>query len=407
MARGKECDQHYWLDLISDTLKQLDVSVQGAFLQKFLQSLVGSEVSEQESVTHWRGILSRQIHLMEKVGRSVTLTTAAVDYLGELGILRNPVVLEYEELKKLRRNAATDPLTGLANRRILEDLLDQEIGRSTRYKYSFALVCLDLRYFKRVNDTYGHAIGDDVLRCVARASIETVRGSDIPCRTGGDEFAVLLPQAERRGSEVLAERIARKFEAYARSLTPATPIGIDYGIAVFPEDGRDAASLLTAADQILYANKQKAHEQSADPHHTLVLPTQEPARPLEVEDAPRGDQHPFYPSGPAATSRPGGNVHRSQNGLDGRRFERIRLEGPATFGVVRVGGTDHNVKVLDVSRAGVGLLVDQADLPDTFQALLQLPMLPGEEFTLHRIYSLPLPEGKRRIGCVLTSLCSA
>ena len=140
--------------------------------------------------------------------------------------MRNPVLLEYEELKKLRYNAATDSLTGLNNRRMFEEYLDQEIDRSTRYGYPFVLLSFDLRNFKSVNDAYGHAAGDEILRSVARASLETLRGSDIPCRIGGDEFAIILPQADRPGSEILAERIARKFEEYARPFAPARRSGL-------------------------------------------------------------------------------------------------------------------------------------------------------------------------------------
>src|SRR5208337_4127809 len=127
---------------------------------------------------------------------------------------------------------------------------------------SFALLAFDLRNFKSVNDLYGHAAGDDILRNVARASLETLRGSDIPCRTGGDEFVIILPQADRPGSEVLAERIARKFEEYARPLAPGTSVGIDYGIAIFPEDGHDVTSLIAAADRSLYASKSKSQDRS-------------------------------------------------------------------------------------------------------------------------------------------------
>src|SRR5271157_259293 len=153
MSMGKERIPEYWLDLIADTLKQLDVGVQGAFLQKFLQGLVGREIPEEESITHWEGILARQSQLVEKLGRSVTLRTAAVDYFGEFSILRNPVLLEYEELKKLRYNAATDPLTGLNNRRMFEEYLDQEIDRSARYGSSFALLAFDLSIL-RASTTY-------------------------------------------------------------------------------------------------------------------------------------------------------------------------------------------------------------------------------------------------------------
>ncbi len=185
MSKGSGGMPEYWLDLVTDTLAQLDVGARGAFLQKFLQSLVGRGVSEEESITYWEGILARQIQWAEKLGRPVTLRTAVVDYVEDLRILRNPVLMEYDELKKLRHNAATDSLTGLNNRRMFEEYLVQEIDRSTRYGSAFALLSFDLRSFKSVNDIYGHAAGDEILRCLARASIENLRGSDIPCRVGG------------------------------------------------------------------------------------------------------------------------------------------------------------------------------------------------------------------------------
>ncbi|MGD0226517.1 MAG: GGDEF domain-containing protein [Terriglobia bacterium] len=406
MSKGEEGMPEYWLDLITDTLKQLDVGARGAFLQKFLQSLVGRGASEEESISHWEGILARQSQWAEKLGRPVTLRTAVVDYFEELSILRNPVLLEYEELKKLRYNAATDSLTGLNNRRMFEEYLGQEIDRSTRYGSPFALLSFDLRNFKSVNDIYGHAAGDEILRSLARASLETLRGSDIPCRIGGDEFAILLPQADRPGSEVLAGRIARKFEEYARSLAPGAPVGVDYGIAIFPEEGHDVTSLLAAADRSLYTNKQKAHDRSAGltvPPQVTAPQTEEPARQIKVEQDHREVHRPPSPSAPTVPAEAGKKVQIPENVPDGRRFKRIRLEGTPALGIVRVAGKSYTVKVLDASRVGVGILIDQTDLPEVFQALLQVPILPRGQLAFQRIYSLPLPEGKRRVGCVLTS----
>ncbi len=404
---GKEGIPEYWIDLIADTLRQLDVGVRGAFLQKFLRGLVGREISEEESITHWEGILTRQSQLVEKLDRPVTLRTAVVDYFEALSMLRDPVLLEYEELKKLRYNASTDALTGLNNRRMFEEYLDQELDRSTRYGSSFALIAFDLRNFKSVNDLYGHAVGDDILRCVARASLEAIRGSDIPCRTGGDEFTILLPQAERPGSEVLAERIARKFEEYSRCLAPSAPVGIDYGIAIFPEDGNDANSLLAAADRSLYARKQKAHDQPPSrpgvPQVTAAR-IEEPTRQLRIEQASHDGHHPPYPLAPAVTAATREIVQISESRPNGRRFERIRLEGTPVLGIVQVGGRISTVKIWDASRGGVCLLVEQTDLPKTFRALVQVPMLPRGELKLDRIYSLALPDGKRRVGCALSSI---
>ncbi|MGO8790947.1 MAG: GGDEF domain-containing protein [Terriglobia bacterium] len=407
MPKGREGIPEYWLELIADTLKQVDISARGAFLQKFLQSLVGRWASEEESITHWEGILARQSQWAEKLGHPVALRTAVVDYFEGLSILRNPVFLEYEELKQLRYNAATDSLTGLNNRRMFEEYLGQEIDRATRYGYPFALLSFDLRNFKSVNDTFGHAAGDEMLRSFAHANRETVRGSDIPCRMGGDEFATLLPQADRPGAQVLADRIARKFEEHARSMAPGAPVGVDYGIAIFPEEGHDVASMIAAADRRLYANKAKAHERSAA---SMVLPqvsaapAAEPAHPVKVEhDHPEVDR-PLFPPAPAVSAGISEKVQISESGPNGRRFERTRVDGTLAQGLVRIGRETHTVKVLDASRVGVGILIDKIDLPETFRALLHVPSLSGHgELALQRIYSLPLADGKRRVGCVLTS----
>jgi diguanylate cyclase (GGDEF)-like protein len=164
----------------------------------------------------------------------------------------------HEELETLRYNAGTDPLTGLKNRRTFEECLAREISRSVRYSTSFALLLLDLRKFKLTNDAYGHAVGDDILRAVAHACLESARASDVSCRIGGDEFAILLPQAELSSAKAFAERVARKFELYAKAITPNTPLGIDYGVAIFPEDGDVAMKLFQNADKKLYESKQGA-----------------------------------------------------------------------------------------------------------------------------------------------------
>ena len=258
---GTEC----LLELIVDTLRQLSPAAQGAFLQSLLKGLASVEVTKQESIVHWGNILARRNELTGKLGRPCSLRTAAVDYFGELQLLRKPILLEYEELEKLRHNAATDPLTGLKNRRMFEEYLGREINRSSRYRSSFALLLLDLHQFKIVNDTYGHAAGDEILCAVARASLETIRGSDIACRIGGDEFAILLPQAGKSSAEALAERIAAKFETNAKPLIPNILVGLDYGIAIFPSDAEDASALYQFADKNLYECKQRTvhlHEAS-------------------------------------------------------------------------------------------------------------------------------------------------
>lgn len=406
MVIGTDRGLEDWLDFIVDTLKQLDEGVQGAFLKEFLLRLVNLEASEKESISHWEGILARQSQLAEKLGRPVTLRTAAVDYFSELRILRSPILMEYDELRKLRYNAVTDPLTGLNNRRVFEEQLHREINRATRYGSIFTLLSLDLQKFKSVNDTYGHAAGDEILRGVARACLEVVRGSDMTCRTGGDEFAILLPQAERSSAEALAERIARKFKEYANSIAPNTLVAIDYGIAMFPEDGHDAATLFASADKTLYTNKLKARVQSTSGPHLPEAPSsriEEPTAEVKTKAEPGDRPRAPAPSPAVSPAGSGSEAESIDHRPSGRKDERTRLEGTPALGVVRVGGKSSTVRLLNISRSGVCLLVDQMDLPESFPARLQVPLAPAGELTLRRIYTLPLPEGKRRVGCSFTS----
>jgi len=398
----------YLLELIVHNLRQLGQAPQGAFLQRLLRGVASVELDEKESIAHWESILARRNELTEKLGRPVSLRTAAVDYLGELRLLRKPILLEHEELEKLRQNAATDALTGLKNRRMFEEYLDREINRSRRYGTSFALLLLDLRRFKLANDTYGHPTGDEILRSVARASVETIRGSDIACRIGGDEFAILLPQAERSSAEASAERIVRRFEAYARPLAPDTPVGIDYGIAIFPEDGEGGAKLYETADRNLYQSKLRV----APPLEDTAVTTWDSALEFDARERPgelaRGTGRPRPPAGPVGSPDSELEAKQSQpseRAANRRLYERIPVEGARRLGVVRLQEKSRVVKVLDLSLGGAGLLMDNYEVPDSFPARIQAPFLPDVELTLHRVYCRQLPDGKMLVGCSFTPIC--
>ncbi|MCP4295915.1 MAG: diguanylate cyclase, partial [Proteobacteria bacterium] len=121
-----------------------------------------------------------------------------------------------KELKKaneqLRDMAFKDGLTGLYNHRYFQDLMDNELSRSRRYKKPFSLIMLDLDHFKKINDEYGHPVGDVVLKEVSKAINNTIRDSDIAARYGGEEFAVVLPETELRGAAMVAERLRKAIE---------------------------------------------------------------------------------------------------------------------------------------------------------------------------------------------------
>ena len=149
-----------------------------------------------------------------------------------------------------------DPLTGLPNRRLLEDRLTQALAASQRNRKQTAVVFVDLDRFKNINDTLGHAVGDVVLKEVAERLMNQLRVVDTVCRMGGDEFVVILPEIKRASDAAnvagkILETMAQPFVVGDRELHMTTSIGI----SVFPDDGRDAESLIRNADAAMYHAK--------------------------------------------------------------------------------------------------------------------------------------------------------
>jgi diguanylate cyclase (GGDEF)-like protein len=156
------------------------------------------------------------------------------------------------ERDALRESALTDPLTGIANRRSLLARIEYEIARHARTRHGFAVVMIDLDGFKGLNDRFGHAAGDDLLRDVASALEHTVRGQDTVARMGGDEFCVLAPETEGEG----VERLRTRVEWAVTTVTAGVQtLQASVGVASFPGDGRRPQDLLEAADQRLLAAK--------------------------------------------------------------------------------------------------------------------------------------------------------
>ncbi|MFK4446528.1 two-component system cell cycle response regulator [Caballeronia udeis] len=159
--------------------------------------------------------------------------------------------------QKLERLAATDPLTGAANRRQFIESVEAEIGRTKRGGAPFSLLALDLDNFKAINDSYGHQIGDEVLRRFVQTCLEAIRPYDGFARVGGEEFMVLLPQSLLEAARTIGERvrvaIARStFEAGIGHLVEVT---VSIGVSQFGHDGDTIDTLLRVADERLYRAK--------------------------------------------------------------------------------------------------------------------------------------------------------
>ena len=158
---------------------------------------------------------------------------------------------------QMREQAIHDGLTGIFNRRYLDETLTRELIRAQRVSYPVSVIMGDIDYFKKINDKYGHQAGDDVLKEFARLLKRYCRGSDIPCRYGGEEFLLLMPDSPLDGAVRRAEEL-RLAMADMRLEYDGSPLGkitISLGVASFPEHGADAKSLLHAADEALYEAK--------------------------------------------------------------------------------------------------------------------------------------------------------
>ena len=167
------------------------------------------------------------------------------------------IALENARLHRLvQRQAITDGLTELPNRRQFEQSLAGEIARAERFGGTLALILGDLDDFKQVNDRHGHQTGDDVLRSFANVLRETLRDVDLPARYGGEEFAVLLPQTDAAGAQMVAERLRQRLSERPLTARPGALVAVtaSFGVATFP-DCANPASLFAAADQALYRAK--------------------------------------------------------------------------------------------------------------------------------------------------------
>jgi diguanylate cyclase (GGDEF)-like protein len=165
-----------------------------------------------------------------------------------------PVLANLRNLALARFRAATDALTGLPNSREVQDTLKRMTAQASRTVSPLAALLLDLDHFKQINDTYGHAAGDDVLAAVGAAMRATIRASDFVGRYGGEEFVILLPDTGREAAELAAEKL-RSAIATTTVSGVTRPITASIGLAVLPDDAGESVALLRQADRALYAAK--------------------------------------------------------------------------------------------------------------------------------------------------------
>lgn len=229
-----------------------------------------------------------------KEGTALRNLDLDVDMVAYIDLLLDELMLTSTEnfyqasIRDLEKRAIRDPLTHLYNKDYFQQRLQEEMRRALRHSEPLTVVMIDLDRLKPINDTYGHPVGDAVLSSVARAIADSCRQSDVPCRYGGDEFAVILPETAKSQAEVFASRILAAVHSlsvvvsHAETPKGETPNGteswsngnskplvlpaptVSIGIASFPEDGRNPEMLVARADAALYRAKREGRNRASN-----------------------------------------------------------------------------------------------------------------------------------------------
>jgi len=281
----------------------------------------------------------------DRLGSPVSLQTVLFHYFHSVtGLLKEPRILSERDLSVLRVNAITDPLTGLYNRRFLMDHLNREIARADRSDGIVSIVLLDLKGFKAVNDHFGHPVGDTVLVKTARIIRELLRAVDAGCRWGGDEFVLVLPSTDLFSALTVAERVRGRIADAALPAGSGIHVGLHYGVASYPADGKTVDFLMKVADLRLYQCREQARFEGTERRH-----------------------HPRF----------------AMNDTN-----------------VRVGTDGRTRPLVNVSYGGLAFRARRAEKwpPRGKGEILRLPF-ERRAVRIHALHSAPLPGGAVRVGC--------
>jgi diguanylate cyclase (GGDEF)-like protein len=211
----------------------------------------------REIVTH-HAMATR--YLQEAVERLMVLNQVLQGEIRERTLLDYQLAAAFEQEEGSRNAALHDQLTGLPNRMLFHDRLENAIAQATRHGWTLAVMFVDLNEFKTINDTHGHLVGDAVLKSIAHRLAQTMRHEDTVCRYGGDEFLCLLtPTPEQTQIAMIAAKILEGIkvpcDVSGRYGLVNLRVEGSIGISVFPKDGASAAELIRRADEAMYVAK--------------------------------------------------------------------------------------------------------------------------------------------------------
>lgn len=205
----------------------------------------------------WQEIINHRKAINIKLGRDIGISVAAHDYLtNATGMLQGVTIIEESKMASLANVATRDGLTSLYDQTSFKHHLKEELERQIRYGTPISLIMFDIDHFKPINDTYGHATGDRVLKELADIIRQQVRMRDIAARYGGEEFAIILPETEQESAAVFAERLRQKVEEHFKESSSPFEVTISLGVkSTHQGDQMSVEGFIIAADEQLYRAK--------------------------------------------------------------------------------------------------------------------------------------------------------
>jgi diguanylate cyclase (GGDEF)-like protein len=238
-----------------DEIKYFEHKYFGNLYSNILLVLTHESYEEDEAKSLWDNIVAHMSELNHLLNRNVGISIATMDYMSNIiDKLLSPVSIEEEKSEFISKMSTKDELTGLYLRDVFDVVLRQKVEETKRNDQPLSLLMMDIDDFKIVNDTYGHQLGDYVLKKIGRTINSLVRKMDLPARYGGEEMAVIMPDANREQVFKVAERIRKeisqlKFEHFS--------VTISIGIGRVNREIKTPEKLLKAADNALYQAKDK------------------------------------------------------------------------------------------------------------------------------------------------------
>ena len=267
--RAAEVLTGYSADKVIGKMNIVDIYPSAEAARKIKKLIYSGTYCDKGCIEGYEVEIETQAGQKVPIRLSATLIYNNDEEIGSVGFFHN--LTPYKKIEqKLRQLSITDALTGLYNQRYFYSSLSKEIGRALRYQRPLSLICFDLDHFKACNDQLGHLEGDNILRIIGKMLLETIRKSDKAYRYGGDEFFLLLPEAELQNAKQAGEKIRTNFNDLwpydvAYKDIDLTPVTLSIGIAQL-EDNESAESFIKRADVAMYKAKRQGGDQVMTHH---------------------------------------------------------------------------------------------------------------------------------------------